>query len=290
MMDIVFVILNFNLFNETVNCITSICNNLDTLSFHIIVVDNASKNGVGEKLKQFYKDNTFVTVLQNLTNEGFARGNNLGITKARTLLPKFICCLNNDTILEQKDFFVTLNQYYEKDHPAIIGPKIVLKDGRTQHVNKVLQSIKYYKNQMEGLENKETSFRTIKEKLLQNRIIYELNFLRKKYRNEKHSEFTDVILHGCCLIFTPVFFDKLDGFDNRTFLYAEEQLLYVSLMKNELHNKYCPYIRIRHLEDMSTKSISKSSKERIAFINKNTVLSLRILIDELEKNKEILYR
>lgn len=33
-------------------------------------------------------------------------------------------------------------------------------------------------------------------------------------------------LHGCCLIFSPKFFEKMSGFDSRTFMYCEETILY----------------------------------------------------------------
>ncbi len=40
MIDIVFVILNYNIVKETLDCIDSIEHNLDTDKFQIIVVDN----------------------------------------------------------------------------------------------------------------------------------------------------------------------------------------------------------------------------------------------------------
>lgn len=289
-MDIVFVILNYNIYKETVDCVESIRRNLDTRLFHIIIVDNASPDGIGNALKDLYKSDSLVTVLQNQENEGFARGNNHGIQEAKKLNPKFICCLNNDTLLEQKNFFENLEKEYNKDFPAVIGPKVILKDGRIQHVNKELLSIDHYKTRIENLEKGIPIYGSFKENLLKNRILYELNFLRPKYRKEKQSEFSDVILHGCCLIFTPVFFEKLNGFDDRTFLYVEEQLLYVALKKNGLHNKYCPNIQIRHLEDISTKSVARSNKAKAEWVRKNTVDSLRILVQELESHQQVIYQ
>lgn len=285
-MNIVFVILNYNLYQETVECVKSICNNIDTKSFHIIIVDNSSPSGAGEKLQCLYKGSKIVTVLLNTQNVGFANGNNKGIDEARRFFnPKYICCLNNDTLLEQKSFYANLERTYNEDFPAVVGPKIILKDGRVQHVNHCLLTVEQYKNRIERLEKGKTGFCSLYEKLLQNRIIYELNFLRKKYRNEKVSMFRDVILHGCCLIFTPIFFEKLNGFDNRTFLYYEEHLLYISLKSKGLHNKYCPNIQIRHLEDMSTKSIAKKNKSTTSFIREHSLNSLRILVNELESTE-----
>ncbi|MDY6190316.1 MAG: glycosyltransferase family 2 protein [Treponema sp.] len=286
-MDIVFVILNYNIYKETIDCVESIYQNLDTKLFHIIIVDNGSSTNAYDILNEKYKNVPYVTVFQNSTNEGFARGNNRGITEARKYNPKYICCLNNDTVLEQKDFFNKLEMVYNIDLPAVIGPQVILKDGRVQHVNKQLMSIEYYKSKIEQLKNSKKSFSNIKEILLKNRIIYEINFLRKKFQKEKKSDYIDVILHGCCLIFTPIFFEKLIGFDERTFLYAEEQLLYIAIKKNGLHNRYSSKIQIRHLEDISTKSVKKNNKEKLIFIRENTLKSLLILVQELEANQDI---
>lgn len=288
-MNIVFVILNYNLYQETVDCVNSICTNIDTKSFHVIIVDNLSPSGAGEKLQHLYENSKIVTVLLNTQNAGFANGNNKGIDEARRRFnPKYICCLNNDTLLEQKNFYANLESTYNEGFPAVIGPKIILKDGRIQHVNHHLLTIEQYKKRIEKLEEGKAEFCIPSEKLLQIRIIYELNFLRPKYRKEKVSTFTDVILHGCCLIFTPIFFEKLKGFDNRTFLYYEEHLLYILLKTKGLHNKYCPNIQIRHLEDMSTKSIAKKNKSKDDFIRKHSLSSLRILVNELEKVEVLL--
>ena len=83
MIDIAFVILNFNIYKETLDCINSIINNIDTNSFHIFVVDNASKQEVFEKIESTCKQYNNVTIIKNDENLGFARGNNVGIEAAR---------------------------------------------------------------------------------------------------------------------------------------------------------------------------------------------------------------
>lgn len=54
MLDIVFVVLNYNVVDITINCIKSIEKNIDTSNYRIILVDNASSNQSGEKLQQFF--------------------------------------------------------------------------------------------------------------------------------------------------------------------------------------------------------------------------------------------
>ena len=79
-LDIGIVILHYNDAQMTESYIRNL-NNLswEDLRGHIIVVDNASPDGSGVLLKSKYADSKNVTVLINERNEGFARGNNVGI-------------------------------------------------------------------------------------------------------------------------------------------------------------------------------------------------------------------
>ena len=133
MTDIAFVILNYNLYKETLDCVNSIIDNIDTKSFHVFIVDNASEQEISEKLERACASDSRVTLIKNAKNLGFARGNNVGIEAAREINAKFICCLNNDTLLKQKDFYHQLEISYSRGKPAVIGPRIILKDGRTLH-------------------------------------------------------------------------------------------------------------------------------------------------------------
>ena len=71
-LDIAFVILHYMAVNDTIECIKSIEDNIDTKSYRIIVVDNASPNGSGLVLFEKYKDYSCVKVILNEKNLGFA--------------------------------------------------------------------------------------------------------------------------------------------------------------------------------------------------------------------------
>lgn len=54
---------------------------------------------------------------------GFARGNNIGIDYTMINLDyKYICCLNNDTLLFQTNFLEMIEKEYTASNAAIIGP------------------------------------------------------------------------------------------------------------------------------------------------------------------------
>lgn len=60
------------------------------------------------------------------------------------------------------------------------------------------------------------------------------------------------ILHGCCRLFTPLFFKYYDGFYPKTFLYAEEQVLYLMCKYVNIDQTYVPECEIYHKEDRSS--------------------------------------
>ena len=298
LLDIDFVILNYNVFRETIDCAESIIGQIDTEQYHVIIVDNASPNGVGEKIKAYFSHNIYVSCIDSGGNLGFACGNNVGIEFARKNFPaKFICCLNNDTLLEQKDFFKNLKKEYQNSQAAVIGPKIILRNGTVQPLVGELLTIDDYQQQLrwciaadadaESLKGK------IKRRLLRYPIIRRIN--AKRHQMMKHQvdekvddrpdlESRDLVLHGCCLIFTPKFFECLSGFNPKTFMFREEELLFLSLKNHGLHSFYTPSLQIRHLEDVSTDTVFYEAGEKERFLRKNQIKSLRILIDELSDN------
>lgn len=286
MINIAFVILNYNLYDETINCVNSIHANIDTDNYIIIIVDNASPNGVGIKITNRYEDDDRVTVILNDENSGFAKGNNTGINLAKDLGAQFVCCLNNDTLLEQRDFYKILIAKYGQYKPAVIGPRIILKDGSECHRTARLQSLEQYKKIL-AYESapKEISSGFKNNRFL--RFVYDrcFSWIRKN-RKKYFKESRDVVLHGCCLVFTPTFFAKLSGFNPQTFLYMEEEFLFIDVELKRMHTLYCPSLSIRHLEDVATDSVFRNEANKNKFVREKQVESIKKLIDYIESNKE----
>jgi GT2 family glycosyltransferase len=86
------IIVNYNGKEYLKNCLESI-SKCCTVSHEVILVDNASTDGSQSFLK---KNHPEVVLIENTTNTGFARANNLGVEKSTG---KNILLLNNDTIL-----------------------------------------------------------------------------------------------------------------------------------------------------------------------------------------------
>lgn len=285
-MNIVFVILHFNTIEETTKLIESIEDKIDTKSYRIVIVDNASPDQSGETLFQRYINSNVIDVLCLEENIGFARGNNEGISYARQkYAPKFVCCVNNDVLMIQNDFFYCIQKEYSRSKAAVIGPLAYCKDGSIQISAYRLREVSYYRSVLEQYKNGTSTDNYIKAFVKRNfPKLYRILANIKKYYVYPGLKLRkkDRILHGSCLIFTPKFFEVLHGFNTRTFLFREEELLYLSLKKHNLLSVYNPKIKIKHMEDAAIDSIVRNDEEKQAFLAKNEIASLSILIDEME--------
>lgn len=278
-----FVILHYYTIEDTKKCISSIQDNIDTENYEIIIVDNASPNKTGKELEKVYKKNNKIHIILNKGNLGFSKGNNIGYQYAKKELKcNYIAMLNNDTYLIQKNFFSVIRQEYKNSHFGVMGPKIYLKDNKIDRINEKIQSIK----QLRKYRLK------VRIKLLFNYLHLEKLFTRIFIKNKDKEEILDekeykrcenVVLHGCCLIFSPLYISKLNGLMEKTFLYAEEDLLYIQVYMNEMITVYNPELKIFHNELSSTKASNNNNEKKNRFRYKNLIKANKILEKELKK-------
>lgn len=121
MTKIAIIILNWNKEQDTAECLNSL-KQIDYPDHEIILVDNGSTDGSGDRLKQSFP---FVHLIKNQENLGFAQGNNVGIRAAINQDAAMVLLLNNDTVVEP-DFLSKLVNSVETDKKiGIAAPKIM---------------------------------------------------------------------------------------------------------------------------------------------------------------------
>ena len=115
------ILVNYNGYEDTVECIESL-KKITYSNYKIIVVDNNSLDNSGQKIKQrFCEDIIYIPSDENL---GFAGGNNLGIEYALKQNCDYVLLLNNDTLVEP-DFLEPLLQVFKEEHSVgAVGGKI----------------------------------------------------------------------------------------------------------------------------------------------------------------------
>lgn len=229
------VILNYLNYLDTIECVESIFEMNYELE-GIVIVDNHSNNESYKILSKKYKNYNRIVVIKTGQNYGFAKGNNIGIAIARERFhTDFVLVVNNDTIFEQKDYLEKLLNHYERG-VGMIGSAIHLKGN-------IVQKEEVYDISLQGTLNR---FLKLSLKMLKKEV---WTFLLYNIKEKKEIN----LLHGCIILFTPDFFKFSNGFYKRTFLYAEEPILYLMCKKYNLLQIYVHDTYIYHKEDQSSK-------------------------------------
>ncbi len=119
------IILNYKVKNLTLKALLSVKKS-NYKNLQIIVVDNNSKDG----LKEALKDQGGVTFIQNEENLGYCGGNNVGIIKALESGADYVFILNPDAQVE-KEAIKNLVEVAKKEDIGIAGPKVLFDDRKT---------------------------------------------------------------------------------------------------------------------------------------------------------------
>lgn len=282
-----FIILHYKNINDTIDCIKFINNIKSSKKKSIVIVDN---NTLCEKeidyLKQYTKD-----IIINDKNLGFARGNNIGCKYAiKKYKPDFLCVINNDTLITQKDFIDEIYSCYEKTNFDMMGPEIITDNGDSvnpfyayENIDEINSKIKYHKKLIMIYKSK------ILRNLLNSYIKIKRIFIKpKKLENGNESSY-NVALHGCAIIFSKKYYEKYnDIFYNGTFLYHEEEFLNYRKNRDKLITFYNKKLKIYHKEGSSlNESFKDNNYEKLIFRNSEIVKSLEELKRVIIKNKKI---
>jgi len=127
-MDISFVVLNYKSKGLLKNCLQSIIHSdWSGLRYEIIVVDNASNDGVAEMLEKNFTDITFIASQKNL---GYGKGNNAGIRAAHG---RYVAILNPDTMVIDNAFRRLFDFMEKHERVGIAGPQAINPNGELQY-------------------------------------------------------------------------------------------------------------------------------------------------------------
>lgn len=285
-MKIVFSILHYQTTDVTRDCINSILTlEKNGHQIYVVVVDNGSSNGSGLVLEQEYEKNEVVHVLRTNKNLGFANGNNIGYEYAkRKLDADIVLVLNNDVVITQEDFLnVLVSHVINDDKIAVWAPDIL--NLINEHQNPIRNHrIHLYEITWMFFYNV-FIFLCMHIPIINQAIVDMLHMIHKKrgikeneMKEHKVNKMNVIVPHGAAIIFSPTFVHNEDKvFNARTFLYAEEDLLYEYLYRKKYKIRYCSDLVIYHLEDVSTDSISNDEIRKRIFVSRQKIRSLAIL-------------
>ena len=298
-MKIGFVILHYQVMKMTQKCVRSIKKFVSDAV--IVIVDNNSPDNSGKELQKIYENDNDIICILNTENIGFARGNNIGYKYLKNNYNcDYICCINNDTLITDRHFSEKVEQEYKRSNFAVLAPQARRKNYTIQNFDYHISSLQDYENLLQYYESDKTLTDYMKRVSKRQFLLFKypaLNMLLKFYYEIRKSDgymvsykepVENIMLPGCFLIFSKVYIDIFDSaFDKRTFLYREEDLLYLRLKHYHLKSVYLPTLHIRHKENSSTNMLISNNEEKYQFSRKNQINSLKIIVQILKNEISI---
>jgi GT2 family glycosyltransferase len=235
--DMLCIVLSFNGYADTAACLDSLKAE-PASGFDILVVDNASQDGVVSKLTAAYPDVELVALAEN---RGWAGGNNVGIRIGLERGYRWICLLNNDTVFPAGQVQAWMDATRAAP-PCLLHPSIYYWDepGVAQlHPGQPGQNPNFH------------------------RLDDGSGLIRMSYA------------YGACLAVAREVFERVGLFDERFFLQLEETDFHMRATHVDYHALCNPSVKIFHKESRAfggTQAAIKtyySTRNTLLLIEKN---------------------
>lgn len=223
------VIVTYNSATTINSCLNSIIS-LNS-GVEIVVVDNNSQDET-VKILQGFKDK--ITLVISPENLGFSKANNLGVKQS---LGQYLVFLNPDTKLLTKNGLNDIVGTLEKNEGfGLIGPKLLYASSKSRKT----------------VRNLPTVSRAIAEYILGKTGTYDFYIPDSSDLSEVES------VLGACMVISREVFDKVQGFDEKYFLYFEDIQLCKDVGKLGLKIGFLPRVEVVHIEGVSGQGIKTS--------------------------------
>jgi hypothetical protein len=203
LVDVTISIVNWNTKDELRACLESVLAQ-DSISFEVIVVDNASSDGTADMVKSDFGGR--VKLIENGANLGFGTAHNQSISESQG---RFVLLLNPDSRLLERDVLAKMAKYMdENSEVGMLGPKVLNPDGNLQF------SARHFP----------TMFAAIFRHTIFGKLFPDNRFVRQYLMTDwKHDEVTEVDwVSGSALMARRDTFQKIGLLDERFFMYLED--------------------------------------------------------------------
>ncbi|RPI18811.1 MAG: glycosyltransferase family 2 protein [Ignavibacteriae bacterium] len=253
-MELSVIIVNYNVYNDVINCISHLKKHVFDINYEIIVVDNNSAEKEIECINNVFPDVKYISLNQNF---GFGKANNAAMKIANG---KMFLLINPDIVVNDK----SINKLYDflnKSNNAGAAAPVQIKPN-------------------DGLEYYYTFFPTIYSRFMQEFGLY----FNGPFMRDRFFKFWDENIQtgnpfrvnwamGSCLMVKREAYKKVGGFNEAFFLFEEETEWQYRMNKTGWNTFILPDCRVLHNHHSSTSKIGKlfvyfhEFRSRIIFAN-----------------------
>lgn len=289
------IILNYKNWRVTINCLKSIKKNI-LHPIKIILIDNGSKNESVLKLSHFLNENykRFIEIdnkhtnsilnkkfdilfIKLSTNLGYACGNNIGLKISEKLKLKYSLVLNSDILIKDDFLPLFVKQIQNDSNCSIITPIIENENGKVD-----LNCLRKRRFIPISIFWKHGLFRPVF------RLFFSYKFFFHEIDSEKRFNKISVP-SGSCLFIDLSWFKSVKYFDENTFLYEEEHILYEKVLRSKKHVLLYTSSKVKHIGGKSSSHNTMNETRNIFFDSLNIYLTNYRKIDKFYSNLIILY-
>ncbi len=235
-MQLSVIILNYNVRYFLELCVLSVQKAIQNIDAEIIVVDNNSSDDSCAMMIERFPN---VKLIENKTNFGFPKGNNIGVDQAKG---EYICILNPDTVVAEDTFSKILSFCHTElvEVPnfklGIIGCKLIDGTGN------------FLPESKRGVPTPWVAFTKIFG-------LYKISNLFGKYYaqhlTENQSGEVDILV-GAFMVMKRSLYLEVGGFDENCFMYSDDIDLSYMVKKSGRENYYFAETSVIHYKGEST--------------------------------------
>lgn len=234
------VILNYETWDVTLQCMESIMEAENEEMIRIYLVDNASTRKKPKEIDRFIEQHS-VTYIETTENRGYAAGNNLGICQALKDQCTYVLITNNDIRFRSAAIHRMKQLLESSDRIGIVGPQVVGLDGIHQ------PSVAMYRTGMREIFHFYTGFRCFHRKAM------------REYQGmdqDAGGQYPVYHVSGCCFLMNRKAAETLYPLDENTFLYDEELIIGIRMEQAGLQTWYCGTAVVEHHHGYTTQKNS----------------------------------
>jgi len=235
-MDLSIVIVTYRHRDAVMACLATLPAACGDLSYEVLVIDNASGDGLIEELARSHPG---VRGIQSPANEGFARGVNRGLALAQC---ECLCLLNPDTECSPGSLATLVRFVREHRDVGVVAPRLLDPDGSIQF------SCRRFPTNWTGLFNRYS---------LLTRLFPDNRFSRHYLMLDfDHETMRDVDwLTGACLVTRRDVVDRVGGLDPAYFLWNEDVDWCHAMHDAGYRVVYLPEANVMHVVTASQASV-----------------------------------